>query len=793
METYKITSNKLVQENIHIAGLDCPDCALKVEKAIRKMPGIKGVSVSFSAANLHIEYDQSLTDREAILSTVKYFGYEIEAGDNLRKTVFFIKGLDCPDCSKKLEAKISSLKGVEYALLTYETGKLIVNHHEDLVPSSMILKVIESIGYTADIEGAFKAELSRRSFWLSDKRALTTIISAIPLSLAMFLQFVFGESIINTALLATTVAIAGYRPARSAVSSIRSFIFDMNVLMTVAVIGAMFLHQWEEAATVMFLFAFGTMLEAYTMDRTRHAIRSLLEIAPNSATVKMGEGTRVVSIEDVRIGDIVIVKPGESIPVDGRIVDGSSSVNQSAITGESLPVPKQVGDTVYAGTFNHEGYIEIEVTRESKDTTLSHIIHLIEDAQSKKVNSQRFIDKFSRYYTPAVIATALAVAIVPPIFGFPLTAWLYRALVLLVIACPCALVLSTPVAVAAAIGAASRNGVLIKGGSYLEAAGQVSTIIFDKTGTLTTGQPAVTDIVSLNGYTEKEIVQIVSSIESRSAHPLAKAVLDYAKDRDLEPLEISEFLSMPGLGLKADIGGKSFYVGNPKLFAQLNIRDPEVESLGYAMQQEGKTVFILGTNEKLLGIIAVADKLRIDARRTVKLLRDIGISDIFMLTGDNKSTAKEIASQVGISEYKADLLPEDKVRSIEAISRKYGKVAMVGDGVNDAPALSRADIGIAMGAIGSDIALETSDIALMADELANIPYTINLGRRALKIIKQNIISAIAIKFLFIVLGIAGTASLWMAVFADTGMAVLVILNGMRLLSSPGSPSKKNSG
>lgn len=780
-----IDPHKINEETVPISGLDCPDCALKVEKAIQKMPGVKAATVNFTASNLYIEYDPTVSGREKIFSKVEDFGYEVGATEETRKSSFRVYGLDCPDCSKKLERKIASLPGVDSASLVYETGKLTVKHHEEVITISNIIKAIESSGYGADLEGAIHPEYSKRSFWISDKRALTVIVSAIPLAIGGITNFVFGDNIFSITLLLIAIAITGYRPTRSSISSLKSRVFDMNVLMTIAVVGAVFLRQWTEAATVMFLFAVGTMLEAYTMDKTRHAIRSLLEFAPSEAAVKRNGDIKLVPVEDVHIGDIVVVKPGERIPVDGKVIYGRTSINQSAITGESLPITKNPGDLVYAGTLNHEGYIEITTIKQSQDTTLSHIIHLVEEAQSKKAPSQRFIDRFSAYYTPSVIAAAILIAAIPPIIGLPFITWIYRALVLLVIACPCALVISTPVSVASAIGAASRSGVLIKGGSYLEQAGQVSTVVFDKTGTLTSGRLSVTDIVPLNGYGENEILAITSSVEARSGHPLAEAVVNYAKDKGLELLEPANFTSMPGLGLKAEINDIAYYVGNPKLFSELKIYDADSYLLVSAMQKEGKTVFMLGTRDKLLGIVAVADKLRAGARQTVKQLREIGIANIIMLTGDNAETAREIASQVDIDDYRAELLPEEKIAAIESISQKYGKVAMVGDGVNDAPAISRADVGIAMGAIGSDIALEISDIALMADELSNLPYTIKLSRRALRIIKQNVTASIAVKLGFIALGIAGLATLWMAVFADTGIAVLVILNGMRLFAGSG--------
>ncbi|MDI6716744.1 MAG: heavy metal translocating P-type ATPase [Actinomycetota bacterium] len=777
---------RTIEETYILSGLDCPDCAMKVEKAIQKMPGVKDVSVNFAASNIHIKYDPRSSSTADIFSKIRGFGYEVGSPEDVRRSVFRIKGLDCPDCAMKLQKKIAGLSGVVSAELVYETAKLTVNHHEEVISLPNLKKAVSASGYRAEFEDIQKTKPSTRPFWISNKRSLTVIASAIPLAAGGLVEFIAGQSFISITLLSVAILIAGYRPAKSSIFSLKSLVFDMNVLMTLAVIGAIAIGQWIEAATVMFLYSLGTMLEAYTMDKTRHAIHRLLEIAPNEATVKHGHDFKVLPVEDICIGDIVIVRPGERIPVDGEVIFGQSSVNQSPITGESLPVLKNPGEQVFAGTLNLDGYLEIKTSKLYKDTTLSHIIHLVEDAQAKKASSQRFIDRFSRYYTPAVICAAFLIAIFPPLFGQPFATWFYRALVLLVISCPCALVISTPVSITSAIGAASRNGILIKGGAYLEAVGNLSAVVFDKTGTLTSGRLSVTDVIPLNGYSDADVIKITASIEQKSGHPLSDAIVDYAKDIGTEFAAVHNFKSLPGLGLQADIDGITYYVGNQRLFQNNNLADPEVDPLIFALQREGKTTFLVGTNEKLLGIVAVADKLREGARETINRLNNMGISNIVMLTGDNADTAKEIASQVGIRDYRADLLPKDKVDAIEEIISQYGPVAMIGDGVNDAPAISRANVGIAMGAIGSDIALETSDIALMSDDLKNVPYIIQLSRRALKIIKQNVAASIIVKFAFIALAVFGFATLWMAVFADTGISVLVILNGMRLFARSGS-------
>ncbi|HZD59570.1 MAG TPA: heavy metal translocating P-type ATPase, partial [Anaerolineae bacterium] len=534
MAVDSVNTNRTIEETFPLSGLDCPDCALKVEKAIKKIPGVKEAAVNFTASNLSLKYDSSLSLHDTVFSRVRDFGYDVGTPEELRKSVFRIKGLDCPDCAAKLERKVSGLNGVSQAQLVFETGKLTVEHYEEISLVSDIIKAIEASGYSAELEGVRTATPKKGPFWLSDKRAKTVMVSAIPLMLGGTLQLVSGLTPASILFYITTILIAGYRPARSSISSLRSLIFDMNVLMTFAVIGAAVLGQWAEGATVMFLYAFGTMLEAYTMDKTRHAIHGLLEITPNQATVKVDDGTiKTVPVENLHIGDVVVVKPGERIPVDGKVVQGRSSVDQSAITGESLPATKDPGDEVYAGTLNHEGYIEIAISKLYRNTMLSQIIRLVEDAQARKAPSQQFIDRFSAYYTPIVISAAFAIAIIPPLLGAPFITWFYRALVLLVISCPCALVISTPVSIAAAIGAASRNGVLIKGGSHLEVAGQISSIVFDKTGTLTSGRLEVTDVIPLNGYAEDDIVRITAALESKSEHPVAEAVIAHAKSLGL--------------------------------------------------------------------------------------------------------------------------------------------------------------------------------------------------------------------------------------------------------------------
>ncbi|OUM97340.1 MAG: copper-translocating P-type ATPase, partial [Paenibacillaceae bacterium ZCTH02-B3] len=494
---------------------------------------------------------------------------------------------------------------------------------------------------------------------------------------------------------------------------------------------------------------------------------------------------RTVGVNDIEIGDILIVKPGQKIAMDGRVIRGYSSVNQAAITGESVPAAKSPGDEVFAGTLNGEGLLEVEVTKRAEDTTLSKIIHLVEEAQAEKAPSQRFVDRFAKYYTPAIMAAAVLLATVPPLFfGGEWGDWIYRGLALLVVGCPCALVISTPVAIVTAIGTAARNGVLVKGGIHLEEAGRLSAVAFDKTGTLTRGEPAVTDFIRLRGPEAKELLAVAAAVEKGSQHPLAAAVVRkaMADGVDAEALKAEDFVSITGKGAKATVNGTLYLVGSPELFGELGILDREASEHVSRLQREGKTVILLGTDKEIYAFLAAADEIRQDAREAIRRLRALGIRKTVMLTGDNPETAEAIGRLAGIGEVRAGLLPHEKLEAVKEL-KKTDKVAMVGDGINDAPALAGATVGIAMGAAGTDTALETADIVLMGDDLAKLPYTIRLSRKALQIIRQNIAFSLLIKLAAVLLIIPGWLSLWMAVFADMGATLMVTLNAMRLIGT----------
>jgi len=578
------------------------------------------------------------------------------------------------------------------------------------------------------------------------------------------------------------IVTGGHRPARNAFYAVRSRSLDMNVLMTAAALGAASIGEWLEGATVVFLFALGSELQNGAMEKTRRSIRGLMELAPAEAWIRKGRELLRVPVESISPGDRFTVKPGEKIPLDGEVVEGVSAVDQAPITGESMPVDKKAGSPIYAGTINTTGALDVKATKSAGDTTLSRIIHMVEEAQGKKAPAQAFVDRFARIYTPVVFLLALCFMVVPPLAGRgSFGEWFYRGLELLVVACPCALVISTPVAVVSAIGSAARHGVLIKGGAALEAAGSIQAIAFDKTGTLTSGRPVVQRILVREGVEESRLLRMARTVEDASEHPLAVAVSAYAGGLGYAPYAAERFESIPGKGAKAWVDGEEFLAGSPKWLREAGVETQALDGEIERMKREGHTLIAVGSLSGLIGVIAVADSVRDEGRRTLRALAKAGVRRTVMLTGDHEGTARRIAAEVGVDTYEADLLPEDKVAAIRRLQQEGGKIAMVGDGINDAPALATANLGIAMGGAGSDTAMETADIVLMADNLEQLPKTVELSRRTLRIIKQNIVFSIAVKAAALLLIVPGLLTLWMAVLSDTGAALLVILNSMRLL------------
>lgn len=603
-------------------------------------------------------------------------------------------------------------------------------------------------------------------------------VSAIILVVGLYFHFFTSQVVIAEILFLTVAAISGYEIIPNGIKSVLKGKFSISLLITIAAVGAFLIGEGAEGASVIFLFFIAEYLEDYAGKRAKKSIGSLIRLAPQTALVKR-EGKNIkLHAHAVDVGDTIIVKPGDKIPLDGTVIKGNSSVNQAAITGESIPVIKNEGDIVFAGTLNEEGYLEVTVTKGSDETVLSKIIDLVKESQKKKSKTEAFIDRFSNYYTPVVIGLAVIVAIVPPfIFGLNFDTWFYRALVLLVVSCPCALAISTPVSMVSGITAGTNNGLLIKGGEYIEAMQNIKTLVFDKTGTLTEGRLEVTDILSMNNFSDEQILQIAASLESRSKHPLAEAVLDYVEKSDIEYKEVEKFESIPGKGIKGKIDEIMFYIGQKSIFKD-NSEFPD--SLIHKLEDQGKTIVIIGSDEHVIGVIGLMDRIRTDSKNTIKGLKDRNIRTV-MLTGDNKGTAKAVSTQIGIDQYYAGLLPEDKVKIIDNLLSDGEKVAMVGDGVNDAPALARSNVGIAMGSAGSDVAIETADIALMHDDISKIDYLIGLSKKTMRVVKQNVSISILVKGSFAVFAVLGFVSLWMAVaFGDMGLTLAVIFNALRI-------------
>ena len=593
----------------------------------------------------------------------------------------------------------------------------------------------------------------------------------------------FGLPTWLAALLAVTAVLAcGITTYKKGWVAIRNGNLNINALMSIAVTGALVLGQWPEAAMVMVLFTVAELIEAKSLDRARNAIQGLMQLAPERATVLQDDGNwQEVEAKSVALRARVRIKPGERIALDGTIVSGRSAINQAPITGESLPVDKTEGDAVFAGTINESGSFEYVVTAAADDSTLARIIHAVEEAQGAKAPTQRFVDQFARVYTPVVFAIALAVAILPPLLmGGAWFDWVYKALVLLVIACPCALVISTPVTIVSGLAAAARQGILIKGGAYLEEGRKLAWLALDKTGTITHGKPVQTDFAALNGHGEADVRSLAASLASRSDHPVSRALATAAQQDGIALQNVDAFEALPGRGSQGLIGGKVYLLGNHRLIHEQGRCSEALEVRLTSLEEQGKTVILLTDEESVHGMFAVADTVKDSSRQAIAELHALGIKTV-MLTGDNAHTAGAIAAQVGIDEAQGDMLPEDKLKAIEGKIEQGGSVGMVGDGINDAPALARADIGFAMGAAGTGTAIETADVALMDDDLRKLPRFVRLSRRTHALLVQNIVLALGIKAVFLVLTLTGLGTMWMAVFADVGASLLVVGNGLRLL------------
>ena len=850
---------------------ECGGCVDEVGRELLRLDGIHDVEPDVSRGLLRVGYDEAALDGGDVETFARRAGAQAHCEDHCplavhehgpldlshplavedagERRILHVTGMDCADCAVKLQGALRRERGVRSADVNFGAATLAVAIDPSQTALPEVFRAVRRLGYDTverraadDGGGAQTAAAARagRGFWLSEPRAVATLVSGA-FTVAGFVAtaaapdaapWLFGAAVVS----------GGVFVARAAVFSLRGRQVDMNVLMTLAMIGAAAIGQWSEAALVAFLFSLGTVLQVATLERTRRAISGLMKLAPPTATVLRpceddGElEEKTLDVADILVGDVVIVRPGERAAVDGVVVEGAAAADQAPVTGESVPVGKGPGDQVFAGSIIEGGTLRVRATAAASDTTIAKIVHMVEEAQAQRAPAETIVDRFASKYTPVVVALAAAVAFVPPLLGASFDTWFYRGLALLIISCPCALVISTPVSILAALARATRNGVLIKGGAYLEQMAGIKAVAFDKTGTLTLGRPQVTDVVPLNGASPERVLAVAAALERYSEHPLARAITERASSdgsagapratrRPAQPVPVvacsceapgccaasaaegtpdrgagdghdhaphdhaaqgpgvERFRAIPGRGVRAELDGRLHFVGRPDLLGAHGA-DPALTAVVERLEREGKTAVVVGDEDGALGVVAVSDPLRPGARDAVADLRALGVTEIAMLTGDNPETARAVAAQAGVTDVRAGLLPAQKVDAVAELRDRAGAVAMVGDGVNDAPALAAATLGVAMGAAGTDAALETADIALMGDDLSAVPDTIRLARRTTRVIWQNIVFSIAVKAVFLVLAPLGLVSLWLAVFADMGTSLLVTANGLRLYRRP---------
>lgn len=719
----------------------------------------------------------------------------------MEKLALKIRGMDCAEEIAILKQALSAMVPEDALSFDLLNGKLIIENGES--QSADIIAAVNKTGMQAIRWSDHVArEAADKTFWEEHGRTACACASGM----CIVAGFLFHASLLGFSAALTggeesvgypALTLAAYIAAilsggwfifPKALFAARSFRPDMNLLMVTAVIGAGVIGEWFEAAAVACLFALALLLESWSVGRARRAIAALMDLSPQTARCMEEESSIERPVAEVEVGARILVKPGERIPLDGVVVKGSTSINQAPITGESMPVKKGLGDSVFAGSINESGVFEFETSKPANDTTLARIIQMVEEAQSRRAPSEQWVETFARYYTPAMMVLAFAIAVLPPLlFVQPFEPWVYKGLVLLVIACPCALVISTPVSIVAGLSAAAKAGILIKGGTFLEAPSRLRVVAMDKTGTLTKGEPEVRRIIPFNGHDERELLERAAALETHSEHPLARAILRRAAESGIAPAPAEDFRALKGKGAEATINGRRFWIGSHRLLHEKTSEGsaaPEPEAIhteALELEQDGHSVVVVGNDTHVCGLIGIADALRPEGPSAIDALRENGIRKIIMLTGDNEGTARAIGKLAGVDDLRYEQLPEYKVEAIRQLVEEYGAVAMVGDGVNDAPAMATATLAVAMGAAGTDAALETADIALMSDDLSKLPWLIQHSRRTLGIIKQNIAFALGIKVLFIVLSVIGFASLWMAIAADMGASLLVIANGLRLL------------
>jgi Cd2+/Zn2+-exporting ATPase len=751
------------------------DACIDRLKVALQAQGIEKVHIvqKDGTTNLCLHYDPAVFQLQQVRIMAQAAGAQISA--RYQHELMRIDGMDCSTCATVIEHALLRLEGVTEASVSYAAERMRLEYDTEQVSRKAIVHRLEALGYRV-------VEVNSKSAWWVTYRELMVSALAGALLLAGWLVGLWSTGKgqwISVGLLGGAILIGGYYAMRDAWQSIRSRELDIDVLMVVAAAGAAALGQWTEGALLLVLFSLGHALEHVAMDRARNAIEALADLAPKTALV-LRDGTEVeLRVEDLLRGDQVLVRPGQRIPADGKVLAGSSAVDQSAITGESMPVEKSLDALVFAGTVNGEGLLTVEVSKLSKDSSLARMVELVAEAQTEKSPTQRFVSRFEKVFVPLVLLGVAALIVIPPFLGFPFAESFYRAMAVLVAASPCALAIATPSAVLAGVARAARAGVLIKGGAHLENLRNLRVIAFDKTGTITTGKPSVTDVFAFKGD-EASLLSIAASVESRSAHPLAQAVVQAAQVRGLQWADASDVQSVTGKGMHAKVSSALISIGNLRLFEQDGVPD-SVSDQVQKMESLGNTVMLVRSDSEYLGLIALADTPRTGMREIFAQLKDLGIAQTIMLTGDNAQVARVVADAVGITDVRAGLLPEDKLQVIDTLIKQHGQVAMVGDGVNDAPAMARATIGIAMGGAGTDVALETADVALMADDLSKLPFAIALSRASHTVVQQNLWAAFGVVALLIPATLFGWSSMGIAVLVHEGTTVLVVLNALRLL------------
>lgn len=755
-------------------------CIIRLEQQLRQQEGIVRVHIEREngEGRLCVHYDPNIISPSQVQRWVERTGARIAR--RCHQETFHITGMDCPDCALSIEHILGRREGVLNITVNYPAEKLWVEYDSAIISHRAIVKSIRNLGYAV-------AEEEPQGWLRENWELILSLLAGLFLALGFISETLLGLPDAATIALYVLAYIAGgYNPARHGLRAALSLRFDIDFLMVVAAIGAALLGEWAEGALLLALFSLGHALEHYAMDRARRAIHALGDIRPKIARVRRNGRETEVAVEELMRGDVVIVRPGERIPIDGRVISGRSAVDQSPITGESVPVEKGPNDGVFAGTINGEGSLEIEVTKLAQDTTLARVIQMVEEAQAQKSPTQQFTDRFEQVFVPLVLMGVLLVIVVPPLLGWlPWQESILRGLTILVAASPCALAIATPAAVLSGIGQAARNGVLIKGGVHLENLGALDAIALDKTGTLTRGRPEVTALIPnpLTSTSERDLLRVAAAVEGHSRHPLARAVLHKAREMGLDdPPPPANLEAVTGRGVRATLDGHTVRIGNLRLFEEEGLRVPQtLVAQVERLEAEGQTTMLVHDGQRFLGIIGLADRPREEAPAALERLRALGIRALVMLTGDNERVAAAIAKAVGLTDFRANLLPEDKVAAVQALLQEYGRVAMVGDGVNDAPALATATVGIAMGGAGSDVALETADVALMADDLSRLPFAVGLSRQAHRIIRQNLVISLGVIALLIPGGLFGLAGIGLAILLHEGSTLLVVANGLRLL------------